>query len=245
MQAQAAAGKASTVRVTRCDCRKGARPERLLEKARIPKRYEHCDLISYDPYYQGADTSLLNLKFIATGYVEHYPQISTDSKNGLLITGSVGSGKTHIAVGIIKALIEHYGVSCLFVDYRELLKQIQDSYNPTVENTELGILRPIFEADVLVIDELGAVKPTAWVWDTVGLILNTRYNDKKPTIITTNYPDGPEITKEVDKFKQVTTPDTLGDRIGERMRSRIHEMCRIVQVNGADFRQRVPSSSLR
>ena len=245
VRGEAAGEKAPAVRVTRCDCRMEARNQRLLEKAQIPRRYEHCDLISYDPYFPGADKSLQNLKFMAAGYVEHYPQIAAEAKNGLLITGSVGSGKTHVAVGIIKALIEHYGVNCLFVDYRELLKEIQDSYNPTVNSTELGILKPIFEAEVLVLDELGAVKPTAWVWDTVGLILNTRYNQKKPTIITTNYPDGPEMVKEVDLFKKVATADTLGDRIGERMRSRIHEMCRIVQVNGSDFRQRVQSANVR
>ena len=55
--------------------------------------------------------------------------------------------------------------------------------------TEIEILRPVFEAEVLVLDELGASKPTEWVWDTVAHILNTRYNDKRTTIITTNYHD--------------------------------------------------------
>ena len=108
---------------------------------------------------------------------------------GLLLIGDIGVGKTHLAVGIIKELILSKGIACLFYDYRELLKQIQNSYNDSVKATELDVLRPVFETEVLVLDELGAVKPTEWVWDTVSLILNTRYNDKRTTIITTNFPD--------------------------------------------------------
>ena len=108
---------------------------------------------------------------------------------GLLLIGSIGVGKTHLAVGIIKELVLSKGIACLFYDYRELLKQIQNSYNDSVKATELDVLRPVFETEVLVLDELGAVKPTEWVWDTVSLILNTRYNDNRTTIITTNFAD--------------------------------------------------------
>jgi len=161
-------------------------------------------------------------------FVEAYP-VETEGK-GLLITGSIGVGKTHLAVGILLALIEERGAQALFYDYRELLKQIQHSYNPQVNSTELDILKPVFDAEVLVLDELGAQKPTDWVWDTVALILNTRYNDKRTTIITTNYPNlAPGANKE----------ETLGDRIGERMRSRLAEMCVAVEITGKDFRQGV------
>ena len=74
-----------------------------------------------------------------------------------------------------------------FYDYADLLKQIQDSYNPSVQATELGLLRPVFETEVLVLDDLGSVRPTEWRWDTVRLILNTRYNDNRTTIITVSY----------------------------------------------------------
>ena len=103
--------------------------------------------------------------------------------------------------------------------------------------TELQILTPIFEAEVLVLDELGAQKPTDWVWDTVALILNTRYNDKRTTIITTNYPNTPAtLARNADR--QIRE-ETLGDRITERMRSRLAEMCVEVEMRGNDFRQTV------
>ena len=164
-------------------------------------------------------------------------------KTGLLFIGTVGVGKTHLAVGIIRQLIADKGVPCLFYDYRELLKEIQNSYNPTVSTTEMGILRPVFEAEVLVLDELGAVKPTEWVWDTVSLVLNTRYNEKRTTIITTNFSDQPAAA--VAGPRGALREETLGDRIGERMRSRLHEMCRKVEMQGDDFRQRVRSASFR
>src|SRR5579864_7562482 len=78
-------------------------------------------------------------------------------------SSSIRVGKTHLAVGIIKELIVSKGIACLFYDYRELLKQIQNCYNDSVKATELEVLRPVFETEILVLDELGAVKPTEWV----------------------------------------------------------------------------------
>ncbi len=63
----------------------------------------------------------------------------------------------------------------------------------------MEILRPVFEAEVLVLDELGAVRSTEWVFDTVNYILNSRYNNNKTTIITTNFPDKPEQDKVEDR----------------------------------------------
>ena len=108
----------------------------------------------------------------------------------------------------------------------------------------LGLLKPVFDAEVLVLDELGAVRPTEWVWDTVSLILNTRYNDNRTTILTTNFADEPAAAAARSLSPaRATRDETLGDRIGERMRSRLHEMCRIVRMDGADFRQRFKSAS--
>lgn len=171
-----------------CDCRHEARVDALLERARIPRRYQHC---LFESYETGSlfDPSLVAAKLMARRFVEDYS--AGDPGPGLLLTGSIGVGKTHLAVGILYSLIAEKGVRGLFCDYRELLKQIQHSYNPQVATTELEILRPVFEAEVLVLDELGASKPTEWVWDTVAHVLNTRYNDRRTTIITTNYADAP------------------------------------------------------
>lgn len=224
-------------RVTRCDCRLQARSQALLAAARIPKRYEHCELSNFE--FDGPHRELASARLAACRFVEEYPLDNT----GLLLIGSIGVGKTHLAVGIIRQLILDKSAVCLFYDYRELLKQIQNSYNDSVKATELDVLRPVFDTEVLVLDELGAVKPTEWVWDTVSLILNSRYNDNRTTIITTNFDDRP--AGMVAGPRGAAREETLGDRIGERMRSRLHEMCRIVKMEGQDFRQTLRSASFR
>ena len=217
-----------------CECRFERRMATLLERAHIPKRYEHCSFDSYEAQFPGADRSLAEARLKAQGFVDGYP-VTTEGR-GLLITGSIGVGKTHLCVGILQSLIVEKGVRGLFCDYRELLKEIQHSYNPQVLTTELDILRPVFDAEVLVLDELGASKPTEWVWDTVAHILNTRYNDKRTTIITTNYSDQPPGGVATGP-QRAMRDETLGDRIGERMRSRLAEMCVVVEMRGTDFRQ--------
>jgi DNA replication protein DnaC len=160
------------------------------------------------------------------GFAANYP---LDSR-GLILVGSIGAGKTHLAVGALKAVIADRGAQGLFCDYRELLRLIQNSYNPQVFTTELEILNPVMNAEVLVLDDLGAIRPTEWVWDTVSLVLNSRYNNMRTTIITTNYPALPPGAGGLRE-------ETLGDRIGERMRSRLVEMCREVEMCGLDYRQ--------
>ena len=230
-----------------CECRIQQRAARMLEHAHIPKRYEHCILDSYEPKYNGPNRSLTSALMQARGFVKSYP-IETEGR-GLLLTGSIGVGKTHLAVGILQALVAERGASGLFYDYRDLLKQVQNSYNQKVAATEMEVLRPVFETEVLVLDELGAAKPTDWVWDTVAHILNTRYNDRRTTIITTNYANAGPLGAEQGlpgangPARAAMRDETLGDRIGERMRSRLQEMCVVVEMQGEDFRQKVKRAS--
>jgi len=230
-------------RATRCDCFLVRRAQKLLKLAAIPSRYENCTLDSFDYVVRdGGDHSRTTALLAAEHFVKNYPI----EREGLLFIGSIGMGKTHLAVGIIQALIRDKGIACLFCDYRELLKEIQNSYNPSVEATELGILNPVLEAEVLVLDELGAVRPSQWVWDTVSYVINHRYNEKKTTIITTNFPNLPARSPEAsvegfsqqERAKAAAREETLGDRITDRMRSRLHEMCRVIQLEGDDYRTR-------
>lgn len=250
-----------------CFCRMSQKTELRLKRARIPKRYMHCSLQNFD-ILRDADPSLSFALIRTRGFVQGYPLENRDQ--GLLLTGGIGVGKTHLAVGLLRELIEQRGATGIFCDYRDLLRQIQNSYSPLVATTEAAILRPVFEADILVLDELGAVKPTDWVWDTVAHILNTRYNDKKITLVTTNYPNcapallrtqtpgaddvsdkgvarlpkGGRESQAAKDAKLAMREETLGDRIGERMRSRLQEMCVTVEMKGDDFRQTVRRASL-
>lgn len=234
-------GKAS--RAMQCDCFFSRRAEKQLKLAGIPSRYENCTLESFDHVINdGADQFRATALLAATHFVNNFPV----EREGLLFVGPIGTGKTHLAVGIIQELIRKKGIRCLFCDYRELLKQIQNSYNPGVDATELGILEPVREAEVLVLDELGAVRPSQWVWDTVSSLINHCYNQKKTTIITTNFPDLPAVPlidaptdrTQKNQAEAAARRETLGDRITEGMRSRLHEMCRIIQLGGSDYRMR-------
>lgn len=227
-----------------CDCGMEERAARVIERARIPKRYEHCDFESFVTDLADGKTwtaqhsqSLTQAKLLAQGFVRDYPGAA---EKGLLFMGPSGVGKTHLAVAALKELIKR-GHGGLFCDYRELLKEIQASYNPASESTEMGILEPIRTVEILVLDDLGASKPSAWVLDIIGLVLNARYNEKRATIVTTNYPDSPategEATRIGGKLIPPVREDALEQRIGSRMRSRLFEMCRTVEVFAPDFRR--------
>lgn len=224
-----------------CDCGMQERAVRVMERARIPKRYEHCDFESYSTDVgstQQQRQSLQQAKLSAQGFVRDYPG---SSEKGLLFIGPSGVGKTHLAVASLKELIQR-GHAGLFCDYRELLKDIQASYNPASESTEMQILEPIQTVEVLVLDDLGASKPSDWVRDIVGIVLNARYNGNRTTIVTTNYLDSPvsegeNVRLPTGKLVPAVREDTLEQRIGSRMRSRLYEMCRTVEVSAPDFRR--------
>ena len=230
-----------------CPCRVQRRVAKSMLRAHIPPRYEHCTLESYECSFAGADTSLRRAYGFVRRYLDEYP-LGIEG-NGLLFTGSIGVGKTHLAVALLRELIGSRGASGLFCDYRDLLKQVQNSYNANVSETELEILSPVFQAEVLVLDEIGAAKPSEWVWDTVAHVLNTRYNNRRLTILTTNYanlpPAGMRVHDSAGGYARAAMrEETLGDRIGERMRSRLEEMCVPVEMHGQDFRQNVKRAFL-
>jgi DNA replication protein DnaC len=230
---------------TACDCGMEERAARVMERARIPKRYEHCDFESYAPDLTDGKTwmpqhaqSMKQAKMLTQGFVRDYPGAA---EKGLLLMGPSGVGKTHLAVAALKELIRR-GHGGLFCDYRELLKEIQASYNPASESTEMRILEPIRNVEILVLDDLGASKPSDWVRDIVGIVLNARYNENRTTVITTNYVDNPasegETTKGPDgKWIRAHREEKLEERISTRMRSRLYEMCRTVEVIAPDFRR--------
>jgi DNA replication protein DnaC len=208
-------------RVRRCRCVESGKIQYLLKKARIPKRYEHCDLDLYgpNPNYPSQKRAM---DFVQR-FVEKYPLVDY----GLLFLGPCGVGKTHLAVALLKQIIIEKLDPGLFYDFRDLLREIQGSWNSISQTSELEVLRPVIEAKVLVLDELGANKPTEWVRDTITHIINSRYNDKKITIFTSNYPDSPTKPGE----------ESLTDRIGMRLRSRLFEMCKEIEIDGPDFRK--------
>lgn len=205
----------------RCPCQRNDRARKLIAAARIPRRYEKCSFANFvcEPG-SPQEQAILQAHQLA----REFPAVD----RGLIFMGPAGVGKTHLAVSILKDLIEK-GFASVFYEFGSLLKEIQDSYNPISKSSELKVLAPVFQADVLVLDELGATIPTDWVRDTMYQIINRRYNDNKLTIFTTNYLDKPRLEKE----------HMLEDRIGTRLRSRLYEMCKMVELDGEDYRKQM------
>jgi DNA replication protein DnaC len=234
-------------RVVRCDCRAAEQATQLIELARIPRRYEHCAFENFDlrkdPKTGEVNPSLRAARFNAERFVEEYP---TDF--GLLFGGPTGVGKTHLAVAVLRELMLQKGVECLFYDFRDLLKEIQDSYNPVSQTSELRVLQPVLDVEVLLLDELAASNPSDWVRETLAYIINSRYNQKKVTLITTTLPFGETASRrEVRAPSGEALPDierTL-NQLGTTLRSRLYEMCKLVEMSSDDYRKGIKQASNR
>jgi DNA replication protein DnaC len=131
--------------------------------------------------------------------------------------------------------VVRHGVRGQFWDFHELIREIRNSYNPETRSSELEVLEPVVETDVLLLDDLGAWKMTDWMHDTLFYILNSRYIAKRATLITTNYQDADrEAVLAADSLRR---KEYLVERIGQRLRSRLMEMCLVIRMEGTDHRQ--------
>lgn len=214
--------KGDGVGVVRCKCWRESRARYLLGRARIPERFDPASFKNF----RASSASLQHALEASRKLVNQWPEV----ESGLLYLGNPGCGKTHLAVALLKGLIEK-SVGGLFYDFNDLLQKIRDSYSQDARTSELRVLQPVYDAEVLVLDELGASKPTEWVQETMTHIVNKRYNSKRLTILTSNYLD---LAVEGSAYSE-----TLVDRIGPRFRSRLREMCRLVLVEAPDYREKI------
>jgi DNA replication protein DnaC len=212
-----------TLRVEPCGCQGDLRRQQRLSSASIPKRYTHCTLDTF----REKSVALRNAKQRVQEFVDLWP--NTSEGKGLLLMGGCGVGKTHLAVAALLEII-HSGKPgrLVFSNFQDLIQEIHASFDSDQVPQKNELMRPLLEADLLVLDELGSQKPTQFVHDILYYVINTRYNEERTTIFTTNYYDRTADAKE----------ETLEQRIGTRLRSRLAEMADRIEFTGATDHRR-------
>jgi len=161
-------------------------------------------------------------------FVRDFP---SEKRPGLLLIGETGCGKTHLAVAALREIIGK-GFEGLFCNYQELLNDIKAGYDPTSNTSSREAYEKALDAEVLLLDDLGANRTTDWVEDTVNSIVTYRCDNRKPLLATTNMPD-PDAGSAVIQRSALDRPEyrrTLAEQIGARARSRLFEMCTVVRM---------------
>ena len=204
--------EANTARPCRCRPQRISRARARSLSAVIPKRYREVSL-DRAPLADLAP----DIKRPVQDFVRRIDE-NLDAGRGLCFLGDVGTGKTTLAMFVSKMALEA-GRSVAIYSLPRLLTTIRTTFNDDSAQSHAELLEKLGAVDLLHLDDLGAENSTPWVLEELYSIVNTRYEEEKSVVVTTNL-----------------GRDELREQIGERTVSRLGEMCIDVPVFGHDRR---------
>jgi DNA replication protein DnaC len=197
--------------------RRDARVATLRNRSGLSKRMRGYTFANFKPYFSPSAAR-------AAEKVENYLKSWEENREfgrGLYFCGGVGTGKTHLAVAVMNELMQRKRVPSLFVTVPEFLDNLREAY--MIPGRDLDEwMDAVKNADLLVLDDLGAEKPNPWVRERLFVVVNHRYREALPTLFTSNI-----------------GPRDLASQLGERTASRIIAMCDWISLEGEDYRETV------
>ena len=220
------------------ECEGRLRHIHLYNRARIPKNYglgrlDRTEKDKHNGNTYNMLTSIINIKA--------NPEQSAVRHNGLVLMGAPGTGKTYLMAGFVYQCTINHGISCMFRPFDKLLSELKEGY--ATGKSEMETIAPLLEADFLIIDDLGKGRNTEWELNILDTLITERYNSNNRIMVTSNHTEKEETTiKErlLSKNRgeeERYISDTLRKRVGERIYSRLREMCYFETLTGPDRRE--------
>ena len=207
---------------------------RLLNDSGIPGKFSNVTLEIYQPI------GLPNKKAFsrAKDFLEDFNTIPKKLRRGLIFMGGPGLGKTHLVVSILKQLILEEEVEGKFVDFFQLLSDIRHGYSH--DQSEMSLIEPYLKTNVLVIDELAKGRNNEWEQTILDQFISSRYNAAdKLTLFTTNYSDDDKTPADSNELVTSFQKKSLEEKVGDRIFSRLSQMCDFVKMEGEDYRTKI------
>ena len=152
--------------------------------------------------------------------------VNSEERKGLILTGNNGVGKTHLACSIANELIKN-GIPIIYGTLINLLAELKSTYDNDNNISEMEIIKLYEKVDLLVIDDLGKEKPSEWGLEKLFTIINSRYENNLPVIITTNYNQN-SLLERLSLNGEIETAKSII--------SRLYEMCYLVKIDDIDHR---------
>ena|ERR1700722_2464167 len=215
----------------KCQCADAGRELRIEGRAGIPPLYENASVDNFllpegNPI---ARSQLAKVLLDVKAYIREYPALP---KPGLLFLGQPGRGKTHLGVAALRGLIAK-GFEGIFYDFQSLLTRIYKGYDKASGSSDREAYQSALDAEILLLDDVGATRVNDWVEDTVTSIVTHRCNSRKATIVTSNLRDpetGDKGGSSGPYEDNIYSKYSLEERIGMRARSRLFEMCKLIAM---------------